>query len=216
MPEQQKARQQWQNAVNNAQGHFFEGYIKAACTTYQTQARAKVDKTPEPFRVTIKHQNGTFTGRFTALAQPDFQGTLRGGRSIVFEAKYTTTDRLKRSILTDEQMNALEHHHGLGAVAGVCAGIKDNFFFIPWEVWRDMKRIFGRQYITAADAEPYRVRFNGTVMFLDYIHPETKTDRRAEDEEKPYQKDSASNTANSLQFRKTGGNIGGKKPRKSS
>jgi penicillin-binding protein-related factor A (putative recombinase) len=223
MDRQSRDRQQWQNAVNNAQGHSFEDYIKAACITYQAQGRAEIKKTPEPFRVTAKHPDGTFTGRFTALAQPDFQGTLTGGRSIVLEAKYTITDRLKRNILTAEQMAALEHHRGLGAVAGICAGIKDLFYFIPWEVWREMKRIFGRQYITAAEAEPYRVRFTGAVMFLDYIHKqedfrlecETKTDWRAEDEEKIHQKDNQGNITNSLQFRKTSGNGRHQKPRKS-
>lgn len=169
MTDQQKARQQYQNAVNNAQGHNFEGYIKAACTHYSASGRAAIDKTPEPFRVTSKERNGVFMGRFTALAQPDFQGTLSGGRSIVFEAKFTTTDRLKRGILTDEQISTLALHAELGALAGVCGGIGDKFYFIPWDVWRDMKQHYGRQYVTAADIEPYRVRFTGAVMFLDYV-----------------------------------------------
>ena len=87
-------RRQWQNRVNNAQGHFFEESIKAACVVYSMEGRAEVDKTPEPFRVMEKSRDGIFKGRFTAHAQPDFQGTLAGGRSIVFEAKYTTTGRL--------------------------------------------------------------------------------------------------------------------------
>jgi len=169
MIDQKKARQQYQNKVNNTQGHFFESYIKTACQIYRYKEIAEVEKTPEPFRVIQKHQNGTFTGRFTALAQPDFQGTLKGGRSIVFEAKYTSTDEMKRSVLTDNQMDSLEHHLKLGALAGVCIGIKDKFFFIPWEVWRDMKAKYKRQYLTAEDIAEYRVRFTGAVMFLDYI-----------------------------------------------
>jgi recombination protein U len=172
--DQQKARQQYQNAVNNAQGHFFEGYIKAGCITYHERGRAEIDKTPEPFRVTKKHPDGTFTGRFTAHAQPDFQGTLAGGRSICFEAKYTTTEQMKRGVLTETQMKLLEEHERAGAVAGVCIGIKDQFYFIPWAVWQDMKAIFGRQYITATDVEEYRVKFNGAVLFLDYIHKERR------------------------------------------
>lgn len=171
---QQKARRRYQNSVNNAQGHFFEGYIKVACAIYRDDKRAEIEKTPEPFRVMKKHQDGTFTGRFTAHAQPDFQGTLNGGRSICFEAKYTTTDRMKRSVLTDTQMKALEYHRQLGAVAGVCAGIQEKFFFIPWEVWQDMKKIYGRQYVTAEDVEQYRVKFTGAVMFLDYVHDGAK------------------------------------------
>lgn len=168
--DQRRARQQYQNAVNNAQGHFFEGYIKAACTFYSERERAEVDKTPEPFRVLEKSRDGVFKGRFTAHAQPDFQGTLAGGRSIVFEAKYTTTDRMKRDVLTEEQQKVLERHANRGAITAVCAGIDDKFFFVPWEIWRDMKQHFGRKYVTAADVEAFRVKFNGTVMFLDYIH----------------------------------------------
>lgn len=164
------ARQQYQNTINNAQGHIFEDYIKAACEIYKQSGRAEIEKTPEPFRVTSKQRDGVFTGRFTSLAQPDFQGTLSGGRSIVFEAKYTTTNRLKRGILTDTQIEALERHAKLGALAAVCAGINDKFYFIPWNVWREMKERFGRQYVTTENIEPYRVRFTGAVLFLDYMH----------------------------------------------
>ena len=165
-----RAALQYQNKVNNAQGHFFEGAIKAACALYSERERADVDKTPEPFRVLEKSRDGIFKGRFTARAQPDFQGTLDGGRSIVFEAKYTTTDRLKRDVLTGEQQDTLERHAARGAVAAVCAGIGNNFFFVPWAVWRDMKEHFGRKYVTAANLEPFRVRFNGAVLFLDPKH----------------------------------------------
>ncbi len=165
-----EAAQKYRNKVNNAQGHFFEGYIKTACVLYSQKERADIDKTPEPFRVLEKSRDGIFKGRFTARAQPDFQGTLDGGRSIVFEAKYTTTDRLKRDVLTDEQQAALERHHNRGALSAVCAGIGDKFFFVPWLMWRDMKDVFGRQYVTAADLENLRVKFNGAVLFLDYTH----------------------------------------------
>lgn len=168
--DQRRARQQYQNKVNNAQGHFFEDYIKAACALYSMRERAEVDKTPEPFRVLEKLRDGIFKGRFTARAQPDFQGTLAGGRSIVFEAKYTSTDRMKRDVLTQEQQDALEKHARRGALAAVCVGIRNNFFFVPWEVWRDMKSCFGRKYVTAADLDTFRVRFNGAVLFLDYTH----------------------------------------------
>ena len=160
----------YQNTVNNAQGHFFVVSIKAGCAYYSARGRAEIDKTPEPFRVMEKLGGGIFKGRFTAPAQPDFQGTLAGGRSIVFEAKHTTTDRLKRDVLTGEQQDTLAHHHRMGAVAAVCAGIGNNFFFVPWVIWRDMKKHFGRKYVTAANLEPFRVRFNGAVLFLDLKH----------------------------------------------
>lgn len=168
--DQRRAAQQYRNKVNNAQGQFFERAIKAACALYSERGRADVDKTPEPFRVLEKSRDGIFKGRFTARAQPDFQGTLDGGRSIVFEAKYTTGDRMKREVLTKPQQDALEHHSRRGAIAAVCAGIGNDFFFVPWFIWRDMKQCFGRKYVTAADLESFRIRFNGAVLFLDYTH----------------------------------------------
>lgn len=172
MIDNQRAALRYQNKVNNAQGHFFESAIKAACALYSDRERADVDKTPEPFRVLEKSRDGKFKGRFTARAQPDFQGTLDGGRSIVFEAKYTTKDRLKWDVLTQEQRDTLERHARRGALAAVCGGIGNDFFFVPWAVWRDMKEHFGRKYVTAADLEQWRVRFNGAVLFLDYVHHE--------------------------------------------
>ena len=48
---------------NNAQGHFFEGYISGACGYYKDTGRAIVEKIPEPFRTTGTGRDGTFTGR---------------------------------------------------------------------------------------------------------------------------------------------------------
>lgn len=157
---------------NNAQGHIFEDCIMKACRSYAAQGRAKIDKTPEPFRVLQKYQDGIFKGRFTALAQPDFQGTLADGASIVFEAKYTTADRIQQNVLTQEQKETLEAHHVLGAVSYVVIGIQSDFFTIPWVLWRDMKEHFGRKYIKAADVEKYRIKFDGAVRFLEFCHKE--------------------------------------------
>lgn len=174
MNEQQrkKALDSWKGKRNNAQGHFFEGFIKTACTIYKQKGLAYVEKMPEPFMVLEKRERGIFKGRFIAHAQPDFMGTLSGGRSICFEAKYTSTDKLAQTVLTGEQWDSLEQHWKAGAKAGVCAGIGNVYAFIPWPVWRSMQEIYGHKYMTAEDLEPYRVKFNGACMFLDPLHPE--------------------------------------------
>ena len=115
--DENRLRQQYKNRQNNAQGQHFEREILAGCRMYEQKGIATVDKTPEPFRVTSKnHRTGEFTGRFSTHAQPDFQGTLYGGRSIMFEAKRTGKDRITRNVLTDTQMDVLEkrNHYGLG------------------------------------------------------------------------------------------------------
>ena len=84
----------------------------------------------------------------------------------MFEAKRTSKDRITRNVLTDTQMDALEKHSRLGALCGVCICIQDDFFFIPWNVWRDMKEMYGRQYLKPDDIEEYKVKFDGAVHFL--------------------------------------------------
>lgn len=165
-----KLPQNYQNKINNAQGHTFEASIQQACQVYFRLGEAAVEKTPEPFRVIAKEKSGgIFRGRFTARAQPDFQGTLQGGISIVFEAKYTTTDRLRQNVVTDKQAEALERHRMLGAAAFVCAGIRGRFFMVPWELWRDMEECFGHRYVTAESLAPWQVKFDGAVRFLEYV-----------------------------------------------
>ena len=44
MIDNQRAALRYQNKVNNAQGHFFESTIKAACALYSDRERADVDK----------------------------------------------------------------------------------------------------------------------------------------------------------------------------
>ena len=170
----EELRVKCQNRMSNAQGQHFEREIIAGCGRYKDLGVAVIDKTPEPFRVIKKNQNGVFTGRFTALAQPDFQGTLKNGRSIVFEAKQTMKDRIRRNVLTDTQMQALEVHEGLGAVAAVCVSIGYGFYFIPWEVWRDMKDIYGHLYVTQDQIKEYEVKFDGTVRFREYKNKATQ------------------------------------------
>lgn len=166
--DEERLKRQYKNRINNAQGQHFENEILAGCKMYEHNGIATIDKTPEPFKVTSKNRRtGEFTGRFSKHAQPDFQGTLYGGRSIVFEAKRTTKDRITRNVLTDTQMDVLEKHNRIGALCGVCICIQDDFFFIPWNVWRDMKEMYGRQYLKPEDIEEYKVKFDGAVHFLD-------------------------------------------------
>lgn len=163
---------------NNAQGHCFENIIDAGCIYYRNRGVAEIEKTPEPFRVLRKDYNrGTFTGRFTTdLAQPDYKGTLQGGISICFEAKHTTTDKIQRRVLSNNQIEILERHRNLGALTGVCICIQDKFYFIPWSIWRDMKKMYGRQYLRQEDIKEYEIVFDMKLRFLEYKNGKTIMD----------------------------------------
>ena len=160
--------QSFKSLQSNGFGKNFEKLIDLACKYYRVEGKADISKIDEPFRVIRLKKAGRFEGQFTKNANPDFEGTLDGGRSICFEAKYTTSDRMKQSVVSDKQAEVLEIKSRLGGLAGVCIGIKDRYFFIPWNIWTNMKEIFGRKYVKADDLSRYEVIFRQGVRFLDY------------------------------------------------
>lgn len=86
---------QAQGSISRATGEGFETQILTACAYYRAHGIAEIDKTPEPIKVISgRHQNPSgcwsFEAVFTKQAQPDFQGTLCGGSSVVFEARPRT------------------------------------------------------------------------------------------------------------------------------
>ncbi len=158
------------NRESSRRGQAFESLIMLQCDLYKKQGIAVIDKTPEPFRVSRKTGNGMFEGRFTKTkAQPDFQGTLKGGRSVLIEAKSTSKDRIGFQVLTEHQRDLLEQHSEAGAVCLVLCEIGERHFAVPWEEWRDMKEKYGHQYLKPEEIATYEVtEHNGAVLpFLE-------------------------------------------------
>lgn len=157
---------------SRASGAAFEKLIEASCEVYKNRKLAYIEKTPEPMRpISGADRQGKFTAIYTAAAQPDYKGTLSGGRAVVFEAKHTDSDTMKQDRVTPAQADALRTHYALGALCFVLINIKDRYFAVPWTVWDDMKQIYGRKYITASDVEEYEVKIiadKGSV-YLDFL-----------------------------------------------
>lgn len=149
-------------------GEQFENLIAASLNWYRDKGWALIEKTPEPMKPLSKpNARGQFLACYVKTGQPDFKGTLTGGRSVVFEAKHTDGDRIDYSRLTDTQIDRLTKHHELGAAAFVMVSIGLTAFYrVPWEVWRDMKQIYGRKHIKQFELEPYRVQYIGGVIKL--------------------------------------------------
>lgn len=157
---------------SRASGAAFEKLIEVSCEVYKSRGIAYIEKTPEPMRPISRADGcGRFTAVYTATAQPDYKGTLAGGRAVVFEAKHTDSDTMKQERVTPAQAEALSMHCNLGALCFVLVSIKDRYFAVPWTVWDDMKQIYGRKYITASDVEKYEVKIiadKGSV-YLDFL-----------------------------------------------
>lgn len=162
-------RRQLLGKLAKAKGKRFEARLDATFEYYKYTGAAVVEKTPEPMRPTRSLGNGKFIAHFEKKAQTDYKGTIKGGRTVVFEAKFTSTDRMEQSRVQRSQEEYMDMYERLGARCYVIAGFaSDNVYCVPWSVWRDMKANFGRKYVTEEDLKNYKVSlsWNDTLMIF--------------------------------------------------
>ena len=163
-------RRQLIGKLAKKKGRRFEARIDASFEYYRMKGFALVEKTPEPMRTAKSLGNGKFVAYYEKKAQPDYKGVMKGGREIIFEAKYTSADRMEQSRVLDVQAEYMKRHTELGARCFVLAGFDSGeVYCIPWNVWATMKEHFGRKYVTEADLENYRVQraWNDVLLILN-------------------------------------------------
>lgn len=165
---------QLQGKINKEWGQNFEQQVEVICKMYEQNKLAKIEKTPEPMKI-LKHiENGHFETVFTKSAQPDFKGTIKGGTTVVFDAKFTEADKIKFQALSDYQRETLLSYSELGAIAFVLVGFLDGSIYkVDIKTWNDMKQIFGRKYIKKEELDKMKLRAskckNGSVDFLGIL-----------------------------------------------
>lgn len=165
---------QLQGKINHALGENFETIVESICSYYEANNLAKIEKTPEPMKV-LKHiDNGSFQATFTKAAQPDFKGCIKGGRTVVFDAKFTNADRIRYQVLSDYQRETLLYYNDLGAISFVLVGFSDGSIYrIEIETWNNMKQLFGRKYILKQELDEMllgiRKNKNGISDFLELL-----------------------------------------------
>lgn len=154
-------------------GEYFEGMISAACQFYEEKGISVIEKTPEPMRVLKPYdrKRGQFICCFAKQAQPDFKGILMDATMVLFDAKHTDKEKIMRDVVTEEQESCFERYMKLGAMCFLVVSIGlDDFYRVPWVVFRDMKKIYGHKYMNREELEPYRIKYsNGVVKYLDGI-----------------------------------------------
>lgn len=144
-------------ARNKSSGEFYE----RACDSLFGQLRARnfahIQKTPEPMRVIGRtNKPGMFAAVFTQQAQPDYQGTMKGGHSVVLEAKFTDGERLGHDRIKPMQVSELDRHEAMGAVVAVLVCFNfEHYGLVPWDEWKRLPEIVGRKSLKADDLLPH-------------------------------------------------------------
>lgn len=161
-------KRRYNGAVNKARGRRFEERLDLAFKYAKAKGYAYIEKTPEPLRPIKSLENGKFIAVYEHKAQPDYKGVLAGGKCVVIEAKFTSTDRIDQTRVTRNQAEQLERYSRLGAVCYVIAGFASgNVYLAHWETWQNMKDAFGHKYATEDDLKGRRVcEANGVLDFF--------------------------------------------------
>lgn len=163
-------RKQYLGKLVRAMGKRFEDRLARSFEYYQHTGMALVEKTPEPMRILRRLDNGKFIACFEKKAQPDYKGTIKGGRTVVFEAKFTSSDKIEESAVLQHQADYMDMYTALGARSFVLVGFASgNVYKVPWGDWKTMKQRYGHKHATEAELEPYRVKtaWNDTLMIFD-------------------------------------------------
>ena len=159
-----------QGKRNRAQGLQFEAIVDDVCDHYRLMGLAHIEKTPEPMKVigVINRKMGHFKAVFEKAAQPDYKGTMQGGRPVVFDAKSTETDRIQQKAVTPEQWEALDLHEEMGAWCFILVSLDWKYYRVPWAKWKTMKEDCGHKYMNAVDLTPYTLgAWPGALRFLE-------------------------------------------------
>lgn len=162
-------QRQLQGKINRDKGKRFEALLDASFEYYRVKGFAHIEKTPEPMKPLRSLEAGKFIACFEKRAQPDYKGVVKGGREVVYEAKFTVSDRLEQNRVLPSQADYMRRHQSLGARCYVLSGFGSGTVYkIPWGVWDSMKERFGRKYVKEGDLKQYTVpvSWNGVLMLF--------------------------------------------------
>jgi recombination protein U len=167
-------KRQLQGQRSHGIGQNFEMQVEEICKIYEMNMLAKIEKTPEPMKILRHLENGVFEAVFTKAAQPDFKGVLKGGRTVVFDAKFTESDKITYQVLSDFQRETLLKYDSLGAMAFVLVGFADGSVYkIDIKEWSQMQNLFGRKSIKQVELNEAGYKVNktkrGVIDFLGIL-----------------------------------------------
>lgn len=152
-------------------GQNFENLIERSCRYYAHKKIALIEKTPEPLKMVRAGRGREVVAVFEKKGQPDFKGTLKGGRSIVFEAKHTSANLIKLDRVERHQMDNLSSHNQLGAECFILISFQlKSFYRVPIADWEALPDKLSKKSANEKDLEEYKVEINkGVIDFLGEV-----------------------------------------------
>lgn len=155
-------------------GNRFESMINQSNTFYDMKKFARVTKSNEPITVTHFRGNRITGGFFEAKSDPDYSGTLTGGRAVVFEAKHCSGTSIPFEQVKAHQERELLKHDKLGAESFVLIGFHfKRFYRVSIKDWMALKENIGKKSLNEKDLSEYEIKAKGGIIdYLGYYEEE--------------------------------------------
>lgn len=154
-------------------GENFERLIEITCAYYSKMGVAYIQKTPEPMKPikVINRAKRLFQAVYTMKAQPDFTGTLKNGKSVVFEAKHTDGTNIPFDRINKQQQEDLALHNHLGAMTFVLISFKMKYFYaVPFQEWMQLKESSGKKSVNQTDLVDYQISTEKRILnFMEVV-----------------------------------------------
>lgn len=133
-----KERRAGKDVTKSRLGRYTENIVESALRYYENSGEAVVKHIPTPVRIT-KTKGKYVEGIKGKGLFVDYQGTLRGGTSVVFDAKSTKSKTsFPLANIPLHQLNYMRAHGRMGAESFVIIHFTtlERFFRIDWdELW---------------------------------------------------------------------------------
>lgn len=110
-------------------GMITEEIVEISCNQYQDRNLAVIRKVPTPVKV-LSNKGGRVTGFYEKKSTVDFEGTLKGGRSVAFEAKQTKGISLSLNNISKHQIDYMKDVVKMDGIAFVliCFSELDKYY----------------------------------------------------------------------------------------
>ncbi|MCK9576275.1 MAG: Holliday junction resolvase RecU [Clostridia bacterium] len=162
------------NSKNRRTGASSESMLESMFDYQFKLGNMYIQKTPEPTKCIKNIGKGKFISIYTGKSQPDFKGTVKGGRCIIIESKHTTTGKIMMSCIdsskNDEKMY-LCNYETMGALCFVAVMFDySNPCMIPFNHFISMKEIYGRKYMTKEECMKFVWNGYSDTVFYERIN----------------------------------------------
>ena len=155
-------------------GMMSESIIEIACNQYRERNLAIINKVPTPIQV-LSRQGNKITGFFKGKSTVDFEGTLKGGRSVAFDSKETRGKNLPFKNIHQHQIDYLQDVSKMNGIAFILVSftkldkyyrlnIKDLTGYIK-EPWSSNKKSIPLEFFEIYATEVK----SGSGLYLDFL-----------------------------------------------